>query len=64
MYTINTFFSTKAILKIYHYYMMVFSSLTFRVDSVDLFVKAHFFQPMSPAIPFIILLRLSLVLIK
>ena len=45
--------------------MMVFSSLTSRVDSVDLFVKAHFFQPMSPpAVPLIILLRLSLVLIK
>ena len=45
--------------------MMVRNSLTSGLDSVDLFAKAHFFQPASPlTIPFIILLRLSLDLIK
>lgn len=45
--------------------MIAGNSLTSRVGSTDLFGKAHFFQPESPpTFPFIILLRLPLVLIK
>lgn len=65
LYTITAFFPNKNYLKHFHYYMIVCSLLTFRIDSSVLFVRAHLLQPAyPPTFPFMMLFRISLGLIN